>query len=100
MSENQEPADLYSVIQECSRLVDVPCSWDKVWPILTAYHDVLAQAVIAFRVATGEENSGDFDCRFTMLPKDLDPYAVALSNDLIAKTDHPIGSLLREIHQE
>jgi hypothetical protein len=100
MSETVEPAALYSVIDECARLVDVPCSRDTVWPILTAYEDTLADAVIAFRVATGEANAGDFDCRFTMLPRQLDPYAVALSADLIAPTDHPVGTLLRELHGE
>ncbi len=100
MSENTELAGIYSVIEKCSRLMDVPCSHDKVWPILTAYGDTLAQAVVAFRVATGESNAGDLDCRFTMLPKSLDPYDVALTNGLSAKTDHPVGSLLGELHRE
>jgi hypothetical protein len=100
MAENIGPADLYSVIEECSRLVDVSCSRDKVWPILTAYRDTLAQAVIAFRVATGETNAGDFDCRFTMLPKDLDPYAVALVNGLTVPTDHPVANLLWELQED
>jgi hypothetical protein len=100
MSEAIEPAELYSVIDECAQLVDVSCSRDTVWPILAAYRDTLAEAVIAFRVATGNTNAGDFDCRFTMLPKQLDPYAVALSANLIDKTEHPVGKLLRELHEE
>ncbi|MGW0877698.1 aromatic prenyltransferase [Streptomyces sp. NPDC002740] len=100
MSENTELAGLYAVIEESSRLAGVTCSRDTVWPILTAYADTLAQAVVAFRVATGERNAGDFDCRFTMLPKDLDPYAAALSNGLTPKTAHPVGSLLQELHTE
>jgi aromatic prenyltransferase Orf2 len=100
MSENIEPSALYSVIDQCAQLVGVTSSRDTVWPILTAYQDTLAQAVIAFRVATGESNAGDFDCRFTMLPRQLDPYAVALSENLIAPTDHPVGDLLRELHGE
>jgi hypothetical protein len=99
MRDNPEPAGLYSVIEEVSRLVGVTCSSDTVQPIMTAYGETLAQAVVAFRVATGERNSGDLDCRFTMLPADLDPYAVALSNGLIAPTDHPVGNLLGEVHQ-
>jgi hypothetical protein len=100
MSNNSELAGLYSVIEESSRLVDISCSRDTVWPILSAYEGTLAQAVVAFRVATGERNAGDFDCRLTMLPQGLDPYAVALSNGLTAKTDHPVGSLLEELHRE
>jgi hypothetical protein len=91
-------ADLYSTIEEAAQLLDVTCSRDKVWPILTAYGDMLPQSVIAFRVATGERSSGELDCRFTMFPKDVDPYALALSCGLATKTEHPVGSLLADIH--
>jgi hypothetical protein len=97
MSGTTELAGLYSAIEDAARLLDVACSREKVWPILTAYGDVLAQAVIAFRVATGTRNAGDLDCRFTMLPKDVDPYALALSNGLITETDHPAGTLLSDL---
>lgn len=99
MSGTAELAALYAAMEESAQLLDVTCSSDKVWPILTTYGDTLAQAVIAFRVATGTRNAGELDCRFTMLPKELDPYAVAVSNGLITGTDHPVGSLLSEIHE-
>ncbi|GAB3519657.1 aromatic prenyltransferase [Phytohabitans suffuscus] len=95
MSEAVDLARVYSAIEEASRLADAPCSREKVWPILTTYGDTLAKAVIAFRVATGERRAGDLDCRFTMLP--TDPYALALSNDLTPKTDHPVGDLLSDL---
>lgn len=99
MSGTAELADLYSAIEESARVLDVPCSRDKVWPILTAYGDALdAQTVIAFRVATGVRHAGDLDFRFT-LPKDVDPYALALSNGLTTKTDHPVGALLSDIQE-
>ncbi|MFI9581843.1 aromatic prenyltransferase [Streptomyces sp. NPDC052236] len=97
MSETTELAGLYSVIEESARLLDVACSRDKVWPILTAYEDVIPQSAIAFRAETSARRAGDFSCRFTMIPKGVDPYALALSNDLIAKTDHPAGVLSSEI---
>ncbi|MEU1408906.1 aromatic prenyltransferase [Streptomyces sp. NPDC005728] len=100
MSQNTELEALYSVIEESARLAGVATSRDTVWPILTAYGDTLAKAVIAFRVATGERNAGEFDCRFTLLPKELDPYAAALSHGLAAKTDHPVGSLIAELHRD
>ncbi|MEV7346322.1 aromatic prenyltransferase [Streptomyces sp. NPDC093544] len=103
MRDNTDPADLhpviYPVIEEVSQLVGVPCSPATVGAILSAYGDTLARAVVAFRVATGERNSGDLDCRFTMLPPDLDPYAVAVSNGLIAATNHPVAGLLGELHR-
>jgi hypothetical protein len=97
MSGTAELADLYSAIEESSQLLDVACSRDKVWPILTAYGDALAQAVIAFRVATGARHAGELDCRFTISPKDVDPYAFALSKGLTTETDHPVGALLSDI---
>lgn len=100
MSGTAELSGLYSAIEESARLLDVTCSRDTVWPILTAYGNTLPQAVIAFRVATGARNAGDLDCRFTMLPKDLDPYALALSKGLVTGTDHPVGSLLADIHAQ
>ncbi|MFF4276050.1 aromatic prenyltransferase [Streptomyces sp. NPDC001536] len=97
MRDDADPADL-SIIEEVSRLVGVECSSTTVRSILSAYGDTLAQAVLAFRVATSKRNAGGLDCRFTMLPPDLDPYAVALSHGLIEATDHPVGSLLGELH--
>lgn len=89
--------ELYSAIEESAQLLGIACSRDRVWPILTAYSEALdMQAVIAFRVATGASHAGELDFRFTV-PKNIDPYAVALSNGLAAKTDHPVGALLAEI---
>jgi hypothetical protein len=93
-----ELTDLYSAIEESAQLLDVACSRDKVWPILTAYEDTLAQAVIAFRVATGARHTGELDWRFT-IPKDVDPYTIALSNGLTIETDHPVGALLSDIRE-
>jgi hypothetical protein len=98
MTGTGELEGLYSAIEESAGLVDVAPSHDKVWPILTAYGDFLPQAVIAFRVAT--RNAGDLDCRFTSLPKDVNPYAFALSNGLTTETDHPVGALLSDVQEQ
>ena len=94
MSGTTELAALYSAIEEASRLLDVDCSRDKVWPILSAYEAGLSQAVIAFRVATGAQHAGEFDYRFMT---GVDPYAIALANGFAAKTEHPVGTLLAEL---
>jgi len=96
MSGTAELADLYAAIEEATGLLDITCSRDKVWPVLSTYGDSLADAVIAFRVTTDARSVGDFDCRFT-IPKDVDPYALALSNGLTAETDHLVGALLSDI---
>jgi len=96
MSGTNDMADVYAAIEKTSQLLGVPCSRDRVWPILAAYEDVLPQAVIAFRVATDARHVGELDCRMTV-PKDVDPYARALASGLTAETDHPVGKLLSEI---
>lgn len=98
MSETAVVADLYSAIEESAHLLEVACSRSKILPILTAYEDALAQAVIAFRVSTGARHIGELDCRFTV-PKGVDPYAIALSNGLTAETDHPVETLLSDIQR-
>ncbi|MGH3379579.1 MAG: aromatic prenyltransferase [Actinoallomurus sp.] len=97
MSGTAELVDLYSAIEKAAQLMDVTCSRDKVWPILTAYGDQLAQAVIAFRAETSARSAGDFDCRFMMLPKDVDPYSLALSSGLVEEAEYPVGALLSDI---
>ncbi|NUS16125.1 MAG: prenyltransferase [Streptomyces sp.] len=99
MSGTDELTDLYAAIEESSRLMEVPFSREKVWPILAAYGDALMEQVVAFRVSTGARAAGELDCRF-MLPADVDPYAVALEKGLTPKLDHPVGSLIGELHRE
>jgi hypothetical protein len=95
--EPDDPVEsLYTAVEDAARVLGVPCSRDRVMPILSRYGDALAQAVIAFRVATGRNRSGDLDCRFTV-PLDVDPYDVAVSSGLLAPTDHPVGDLLADV---
>jgi hypothetical protein len=97
MSGTAELEDLYSAIEESAGLVDVACSRDKVWPILTAY-DAARQNIIAFRVATDTRDDGDFHCRFS-LHDGVEPYSVALSKGLTTETDHPVGALLSDMQE-
>lgn len=92
-------SEFYSVVAETSRVMGVSSSRDKVWPILAAYEHVMKPAVISFRTQTGPGGADDLDCRWTMLPKDLDPYAVALSNGFATETGHPVDTLSAEIHR-
>jgi hypothetical protein len=99
MSGDAEVENVYSAIEESSRLLDVACSRDKVVPILTAYEDALAESVVVFSMATGKSHAGELDYSFVMMPKDIDPYALALSNGLTAETDHPVGALPADIDE-
>lgn len=97
MSATAELVDLYSAIEESARLLDVACSRDKVWPILVAYGGALAQTTVCFRVATDARHAGELNCHFMMLPRDVDPYALALSKGFRVETDHPVSALLSDI---
>lgn len=99
MPDSPETAQICAAIDEAAGLLDVTCSREKVRPIVAAYQDALAQSVIAFRVATGSRNAGELDCRFTMLPRTLDPYGTAVSHGLLTDTGHPSDSLLSEMHR-
>jgi Aromatic prenyltransferase Orf2 len=98
MSENADVERVYSAIEKSASLLDITCSRDKVWPILTAYKDVLAEAAIVFSMASGRR-SGELDFSISVPPEHGDPYAIALSNGLIAATDHPVGTLHSDIRE-
>jgi hypothetical protein len=96
MSGTADLEDLYAAIEKTAALLELPCSPERVRPVLRAYAEVIPQAVIAFRLGTGERYTGDLDWRFTV-PNDVDPYAVAVANGLVEAVDHPVGTLLGEI---
>lgn len=91
------PEKFYSAIEECAGLLGVECQRDKVWPIVSTFGEMLPKAAILFRVATDKRHANELNCHLMMLPGDVDPYALALSKGLLAKTDHPVGRLLADI---
>jgi len=99
MSGAAELERVYSAIEEAAALVDVPCSRDKVLPVLTAYGEALAEAGIGFGVLSGERSAGELDYTMTVSPSVNDPYGVALANGLVAETDHPVGALLSDLRE-
>ncbi|WP_329374945.1 aromatic prenyltransferase [Streptomyces sp. NBC_01483] len=98
MSGTAQLTDLYAGVETSAGLLGVACSRDRIWPVLTAYEDVLPQAVVAFRVATNARHEGELDCRFTV-PKHVDPYVRARSRGLMTEAGHPVESLLEDIQQ-
>lgn len=91
--------EIHSAIEQASDLLRLTGSRSQVWPVLTAFGDVLPDSVIAFRVATGARRSGELDCRATMLPNNIDPYRTAVANELVTRTGHPVHSLLAEVQE-
>jgi hypothetical protein len=89
---------VYMAMEEAARLVGLNCSRDKVWPVLTAYKDVLAEAVIVFSVASGRRAT-ELDFSISMPAEHGDPYVVALSNGLTEETDHPVGAVLSDTQE-
>ncbi|MFI9410945.1 aromatic prenyltransferase [Nocardia gamkensis] len=60
---------------------------------------MLTRSVISLRVVTDARRSGDLDYRFLTLPSDLDPYGIAVSNELVSQTDHPVDALLEQVRE-
>lgn len=97
MSGSAKVEDVTSAVEESARLVGAAYSRDKVWPVLNAFGEALAEAMVVFNVQTGERHAGQLDYSFTVPPGIGDPYAHALSNGFVTETDHPVGSLLSDI---
>ncbi|SDJ66058.1 Aromatic prenyltransferase Orf2 [Actinopolyspora mzabensis] len=89
--------DVYSAIEKSAGLMNAPCSRHKVGPVLDAFGDDLGEAGIVFSVQTGEQHAGELDYTITVPATGDDPYTLALSNGLLAETEHPVGALLSDI---
>ncbi|MBZ4320828.1 aromatic prenyltransferase [Streptomyces huiliensis] len=87
---------LRSAIEEAAGLLEVDYARDDVRRVLDVYGGDLTRAVVAFRVSTGAHRTGELDCRFTV-PRDVDPYRLALEHGLLEETGHPVGRLLAEL---
>lgn len=98
MSGAADAERVYSAIEESAGLVGIGCSRDKVWPILDAYKDVLAEAMIVFSMASGRR-AGELDFSISVPAGHGDPYVTALSNGLTPELDHPAGVLHSDIHE-
>lgn len=93
---NEAVHALHSAIDEAAGLLEVDYERGDVLRILNLYGGELADAVVAFRVSTGEGRAGELDCRFT-IPDGLDPYQLAVDNGLLEKDGHPVSRLLAEL---
>ncbi|WP_198009108.1 aromatic prenyltransferase [Saccharomonospora saliphila] len=98
MSETAELTRLYSALEESAAVLNVPFSGATVQPVLTAYGDVVPHAMIAFRVTSAESDEGELDCRI-LFRKEVDPYAVALSEGFVPASGHPVDELLSNIRE-
>ncbi|HEY8978581.1 MAG TPA: aromatic prenyltransferase [Streptomyces sp.] len=93
---NEAVHALHSAVEKAAGLLEVTYRREDVLRILNLYGGELAEAVVAFRVATGEGRADELDCRFTV-PQDLDPYQLAVDNGLLEKSEHPVSRLLTDL---
>lgn len=98
MSERPDLARLYAAAQEAAELVDVACSRDKLWPVLTAFQDAHGSPVV-FNMVAGGGRTGDLSFDFMVPPSAGDPYAIALAAGLAEETDHPVRGLFAELQE-
>ncbi|MFI0739426.1 aromatic prenyltransferase [Streptomyces sp. NPDC021100] len=87
---------LRSAIEEAAGLLEVDYARGDVLRVLEVYGGDLSRAVVAFRVATGAHRAGELDCRFTV-PREVDPYRLAVEHGLLEETDHPVARLLADL---
>lgn len=93
--------DICSAIEESARLLGATYSRDKVWPVLTVFEEAFAvDGMIVLNGQTGENYAGRLDYSFSLPLEMGDPFTRALSNGLIAETDHPINSLLAGVQEK
>ncbi|MFI1831430.1 aromatic prenyltransferase [Streptomyces sp. NPDC020412] len=100
MSQVTEVEDVYSVIEESARQVGVPCTREKIVPVLTAYKDGLADAGIVLSVSTGEHPTSELDYTITVPTEGPDPYTTAVEHGFVEATDHPAATLLSDIRKQ
>ncbi|MFE6894345.1 aromatic prenyltransferase [Streptomyces sp. NPDC057694] len=99
MSQATEVEDVYSAIEESARLVGVPCSRERIEPVLTAYGDALADAGIVLSVSTGEHPTAELDYTITVPTQGPDPYTTAVRHGFVEVADHPAATLLADIRE-
>ncbi|MEX1656935.1 aromatic prenyltransferase [Streptomyces pseudovenezuelae] len=96
MPENLGIEEAFSAVEKASALLNVPCSRDKLWPILKLFTPFEGGFIFS---ATAGERGGDLDLTIQVPRSITDPYAHALSNDLIPQTNHPVASLLADLQK-
>jgi Aromatic prenyltransferase Orf2 len=97
MSQGIAAEQLYSAIEEAARIVGAPFSRDKVWPILDAYRDALTSGTIVLSAQIEGGRVIEVEYTVQVTPGQHGPYARALANGLLPRTDHPVGSVLSEL---
>ncbi|MEU6127428.1 aromatic prenyltransferase [Streptomyces sp. NPDC047123] len=89
--------DVYATIEESAQLLGVPCSREKIRPILTTYGNGLAEAGMVLSVATNSGPAEDLDYTITVPAQGPDPYATALANGFVTAPEHPVADLLDDL---
>ncbi len=97
MPEATKLETVFSAVEETARLVDAPCSREKVWPALETFGRWFDDAHIIFSMGTGHKYRGELAFDFTVPPEAGDPYAAAVAGGLLEKVDHPVTGLFSEI---
>lgn len=96
MSGKTSIEQLHSVIEEAAGLLGTACSRDRIWPVLTAFQDVMVSPIV-FNTVTSGGRIGELCFDFVMPGSAGDPYELALSHGLVEETDHRIRTLFSDI---
>ncbi|WP_159072327.1 aromatic prenyltransferase [Streptomyces sp. CMB-StM0423] len=98
MSGANDVERVYSAMEEAAGLLGVPVAREKVRPVLTAYQEALADAVVVFSMAGGRRAT-ELDFSISVPTDHGDPFTTALQRGLTEKTGHPVDNLLAELRE-
>jgi len=95
MSAAADVERVYAAMEEAAGLLDVACARDKIYPLLTAFQDTLAESVIVFSMANGRRST-DLDFSIAVPPGENDPFTTVVEKGIFPATGHPVDDLLAD----
>ncbi|MFG1811946.1 aromatic prenyltransferase [Streptomyces sp. NPDC049040] len=95
MSAAADVERVYAAMEEAAGLLDVACARDKIYPLLTAFQDTLAESVIVFSMANGRRST-DLDFSIAVPPGEKDPFTTVVEKGIFPATGHPVDDLLAD----
>lgn len=89
---------LTAAVEEATGLLGLPCSRDRMEPVLTTFHDALTTSPIVWNIVNSGGRIKDLSFDFASPTSVGEPYALAVSHGLAEDVDHRIRDLLTDIH--
>ncbi|MFH8613392.1 aromatic prenyltransferase [Streptomyces sp. NPDC018029] len=89
--------EVYAAVAAAARLAGVPCTREKVHPVLSAYGEGLERAGVVYSVSTSHSTPTELDYTVTVPAAGEDPYATAVRHGFVTPDGHPVHTLLSHL---